>query len=173
MEQATYCDIIRDQTARALWEAGNVIDCVPDDCWDRPYYGVPVWKHVYHMLHSLDLYLINPRDKSFTEPPFHEENLNDLDIPPTKSLSRKDLADYYAAVKSKIISYLGTLRDSGLLECPEGCEYTKFTLILAQHRHLHTHMGMLMGFIVSETGRWPRIIGLSGTIPAGPYDKFE
>ena len=33
---------------------------------------MPIWKHVYHMLHSCDQWFINPFD--FTEPNFHEPN---------------------------------------------------------------------------------------------------
>lgn len=83
MQQESFTEIIVDQTKRALWEAGNVIACVP-----------------------------------------------------------------------------------------EGCEYAGFTLILAQHRHLHTHMGMLMGFIVAETGLWPGVLGLEGTVPEDGKDKY-
>jgi hypothetical protein len=33
-------------------------------------------------------------------------------------------------------------------------------------------MGMIMGFIIAETGMWPRVTGLEGDIPVGDYDKF-
>ena len=75
MKQDNLTDIITDQTERALWEVKNVIDCVPDEYWDKEYCGMPVWKHIYHMLHSLDLWFINPRDKDFKEPSIHVENL--------------------------------------------------------------------------------------------------
>lgn len=165
MEQGTYSAIIRDQTERALWEVGNVIGCIPDDCWDKPYYNMPVWKHVYHMLHSLDLYFINPRDKNFTEPAIHVENLNNLDVQTCKILTRGEISDYFSGTKTKISNYVNRLRDEDLLKYPEGCEYTRLTLILAQHRHLHTHMGMLMAFIVNDTGKWPKVLGLTGAMP--------
>lgn len=45
-------------------------------------------------------------------------------------------------------------------------------MILAQFRHLHTHMGMIMGFIIDDTGLWPRVAGLEGSIPTGnDYDN--
>lgn len=53
-----------------------------------------------HMLHSLDQWFINPWDKGFTEPPIHEENLNDLDIIALKSLSRKEILDYFTDTKA-------------------------------------------------------------------------
>lgn len=57
--------IIAEQTKRALWEIKNVIDCVPDSLWNKEYCDMPLWKHIYHTLHSLDLWFINPRDKNF------------------------------------------------------------------------------------------------------------
>ena len=68
MRQNSLAVIIQDQTERALWEVDNVIDAVPDDLWNREYCGMPLWKHIYHTLHSLDLWYINPRDKKYQEP---------------------------------------------------------------------------------------------------------
>ena len=31
---------------------------------------------------------------------------------------------------------------------------------------------MIMGFIVAETGLWPRVAGLEGVILQGEYDKY-
>ena len=52
MKQDSMIEIIQEQTIRALWEVRNVIDCVPDELWNREYCGMPCWKHIYHMLHS-------------------------------------------------------------------------------------------------------------------------
>ena len=172
MKQEKLTDIITDQTERALWEVKNVIDCVPDEYWDKEYCGMPVWKHIYHMLHSLDLWFINPRDRDFKEPSIHVENLNNLDVVSDRHLERAEIDAYYFQIRGKTEEYVRSLKDGRLLEKPEGCEYTKFTLILAQFRHLHTHMGMIMGFIVAETGLWPRVAGLEGAILQGDYDKY-
>lgn len=80
MKQNKLNEIIEYQTKRALWEVKNVIDCVPDSLWNKEYCDMPLWKHIYHMLHSLDLWFINPRDKHYCEPSIHSENLNNLDI---------------------------------------------------------------------------------------------
>ena len=50
----SYRSALVDQTERALWSVKNVMDCIPDTLWERPYCGMPLWKHLYHMLHSLD-----------------------------------------------------------------------------------------------------------------------
>ena len=172
MNQNSLCATIKDQTKRALWEVNNVIDCIPNDEWDALYCGMPLFKHVYHMLHSLDRWLINPSDSGYKEPPFHTEGLNDLDAVTATALSRVQLSGYCGEVAAKITAYVSSLTDEELLIKPDGCAYTRFTLILAQFRHLHTHMGMLMGFTIAATGRWPRVVGLEGEIPNGVYAPF-
>lgn len=173
MEQNTIKDIISDQTKRALWEVKNVIDCVPDSLWNKKYCEMPLWKHIYHMLHSLDLWFINPRDKNFCEPSIHSENLNNLDVETDKTLSRDEINNYFNQIEIKINEYITNLVDDELLCYPENCEYTRFTLIMAQFRHLHTHMGMIMGFITDDTGLWPNVLGLMNPIPQDEnYNKF-
>lgn len=172
MKQNTLIEIIEEQTNRALWEVRNVIDCVPDELWGKEYCGMPGWKHIYHMLHSLDLWYINPRDKNFQEPTIHEKDLNNLDVISKKVLSRNEIEGYFNDIAQKLQKYLSDLTDAQLLECPPDCEYCKFTLILAQFRHLHSHMGMIMGFIIDDTGLWPKVLGLEKPYPSGNYDKF-
>ena len=88
MEEERYSEIIREQTNRALWEVGNVIKCIPEDIWGKEYCGMPLWKHVYHMLHSLDLWFMNPNDTGYKEPGFHVKDLNNLDVVTEKEISR-------------------------------------------------------------------------------------
>ncbi|WP_346026705.1 GNAT family N-acetyltransferase [Beduinella massiliensis] len=166
------CRAVREQTRRALWEVQNVLCCIPDALWEKTYCDQPLWKHAYHMLHSLDRWLENPCDGGFVEPPFHKPGLNDLDAPVRGAISRTQLEAYRAQVCRKSEDYLASLTDEILSERPTGCGHTRFTLILAQHRHLHTHMGMLMGFIVAETGLWPRVLGLEGEFPRGDFDRY-
>lgn len=172
MEQNTLTDIIEEQTKRALWEVRNVIDCVPNKLWNKTYCDMPCWKHIYHMLHSLDLWFINPRDKDFQEPIIHENGLNNLDVFTEKNLTRVEIEYYLICIEKKIIRYISNLTDKQLLEYPLDCEYCRFTLILAQFRHLHSHMGMIMGFIIDDTGLWPKVLGLENSFPSGKYDKY-
>lgn len=164
MTQTSLSAIITDQTYRALWEVKSVVDSVPDNCWNKEYCQMPLWKHIYHMLHSLDLWLINPRDPDYRDPAIHVKDLNNLDVITNKHLSREEINAYLSDTIKKITKYVENLQDKDLLEMPPECEYTKFTLIMAQNRHLHTHMGMIMGFIVAETGFWPPVIGLEGKL---------
>ncbi|MEY7999754.1 DinB family protein [Clostridium sp. Mt-5] len=170
MNEINYTEIIKDQTKRALWSVDNVMNCVPDEYLNKNYCKMPLWKHIYHTLHSLDMWYINPR--KYSEPPFHIKDLNNLDVHTNKALSRNELKHYYQSIEKKINQYLNNLTDDILLTKPENCEWTRFTLILAQHRHLHSHMGILMGFIIAETGLWPRVIGLEDDIPTGDYNLY-
>jgi hypothetical protein len=172
MEANSLILIIRGQTNRALWEVKNVIDCVPDELWDKCYCDMPCWKHIYHMLFSLNLWFINPRDPSFIAPDIHEKDLNNLDAVSTKQLTKVDLTAFYKEIEIKIKKYLDQLSDDEILENPPYSEYSRFTLILAQYRHLHTHLGMIMGFIIDDTGLWPRVLGLETPFPSEPYSKY-
>ncbi len=168
---ASYIDAVKDQTNRTLWSLNNVIDSIPDAYWDKLYCDMPLWKHVYHTLHSLDMWYINPL--SYEEPEFHEPGLNDLDAETNGYLSRELLKDYYDRTKEKITAYLQTLNDEKLLEYPDKCPYTRFHLILAQHRHLDMHIGMIMGYIIAGENLWPRILGLQSEFPEGEYSLYE
>ena len=91
------------------------------------------------MLHSLDLWFINPNDKSFQEPCIHIPNLNNLDVKTDRYISKTEIKEYYDAIKNKITAYTNSLDDTRLIEKPADCQYCKFELILGQFRHLHTH----------------------------------
>ena len=124
------------------------------------------------MLHSLDLWYINPRDTEFKEPSFHKKDLNNLDIITDGTLSREQINGYFRDIEKKILDYISELDDEKLSEYPAGCEYSRFTLIMAQFRHLHTHMGMIMGFIIDDKGLWPRVLGLEMPFPEEGYSKY-
>lgn len=109
---------------------------------------MPIWKHVYHMLHSCDQWFINPNE--YTEPDFHVPNLNSLDIPSEKTLSREQL-----------------------YEVPNGCVSNRLGLILSQYRHFYAHLGNINGTTIIETNRWPRVIGTSGKSGKSTEGLFE
>lgn len=170
MNETNYTKIIIDQTKRAFWSINNVIECVPDKYWNKNYCNMPLWKHIYHTLHSLDIWYINPRE--YLEPYFHIKDLNNLDVETDKTLSKIELKHYYQSIEKKINQYLNNMTDDLLLSKPDNCEWTRFALILAQHRHLHSHMGIIMGFIIVETGLWPRVLGLEDNIPTSEYNSY-
>lgn len=77
-----------------------------------------------------------------------------------KKITRDEINQYFSDISLKIKDYVSYTKDEELLFTPDNCEYTRFTLILSQFRHLHSHMGMIMGFIIEDTGMWPRVLGL-------------
>ena len=154
----TFSEIIRDQTKRSIWSLKNVINCVSEEYWHKKYCEMPFWKHIYHTVHSLDRWYINP--ERYAEPDVHAENMNNLDVQTNEILSRADMGNYLNAVSEKITDYLSGLTDKMLSAKPEGCDYSRLHLILAQHRHLDMHIGMMMGFIIADTGMWPRVMGM-------------
>jgi hypothetical protein len=162
---------IKDHTQKSLWSLRNVIGCIPDGIWRELFCGTPLYKHVYHTLHSLDRWYINPYD--YNEPDFHADGLSDLNLPAKEFLSRDMLNNYADQVETKIHKYLDTLTEEALSEKPKGCGFTRFELILAQHRHLDMHIGMLMGYIIAETGKWPKVLGLMDEIKERKQCEYD
>lgn len=163
-------NVIKDQTERTLWSLHNVIDAIPDSYWDKEYCEMPLWKHIYHALHSLDQWYINPM--VYKQPEFHTKDLNNLDVKTEGRLTRENIKQYNSQVSDKIRRYLEDMTDDKLLEKPENCPYSKFQLIMAQHRHLDMHIGMLMGYIIAGEGLWPRVMGLQTEFPQGDYSIY-
>ena len=166
-------DDIRYLTERALWETENLIACVPDALWDRRYDGVPMWKYLYHMLYSMDRWFINPKDKHYQSPSFHTDTLADLNVvTDDMSLSKEQIGRYFAKIKLKISAYTDTLTDGMLSQCPDGCDITRFRLILGQYRHWHRHMGVVYGFIIRDAGKWPYVLNMFGAYPDSPMPNY-
>jgi hypothetical protein len=90
---------------------------------------MPIWKHCYHTLHSLDQWYINPYD--YTEPPFHKDKLNSLDY----------------------------IDDADLYEIPKDCKYNRLEHVLGQFRHFHCHMGNINAAKMVTENKWPRVVG--------------
>ena len=103
----------------------------------------------------------------------HRPHLQNLSIYPAAHLDRRQIDDYFYTIKAKLSLYLTSLHDEDLLQRPENCTWTRFTLILAQFRHWHLHLGMLMGFVQADTGLCPRTLPPGTDIPTGPYDPYE
>lgn len=167
------CDDIRFLTKRALWETENLIECIPYELWEKRYDAIPMWKYVYHMLFSMDRWYINPEDSSYVAPDFHIPGLNDLNvIPKEESISKEQLKDYFKRIEIKINDYIDALQDEELSEMPEGCDMTRFRLILGQIRHWHRHMGLIYGFIVEDAGKWPYVLNMLGEYPDAPMPNY-
>lgn len=132
---------------------------------------MPVWKHAYHMLHSLDQWYINPT--VYEEPDFHESGLNSLDIVSDKFLSREELMNYLEGIKTKIMDYLAVLTDESLMDIPEGCKINRLGLIISQFRHSYAHLGNINATTIIETNQWPRVVGTTGKCGQSTEGLYE
>jgi hypothetical protein len=126
----------------------------------------PVWKHIYHQLHSCDRFFINPHD--YVEPDFHVDGLNSLNEISDKVLSREDLLQYLEEVSTKIMQYIDGLTDEMLCEVPQGCRGNRLSLMLSQYRHFYAHLGNINATTIIETNNWPRVAG--GSVREGLYE---
>lgn len=168
------CDDIKYLTDRALWETENLMKCIPDALWEKRYDGIPMWKYFYHMLYSMDRWYINPYDADYTNPEFHTDTLADLNVIPTEDerLTREQMEDYLGQIRSKIQNYTSTLENAMLYENPTNCSMSRFRLILGQFRHWHRHMGVIYGFVIEDTGKWPYVLNMLGAYPDSPMPNF-
>ena len=112
---------------------------------------MPVWKHVYHTLHSCDQWYSNPTQ--YTEPAFHVPNLNSLDIPSETTLTREELLRYLDTIRAKTLAYLDTLTDDMLYDIPTDCKSNRLGLILSQFRHFYAHLGNINATTILETNQ--------------------
>jgi hypothetical protein len=158
-------DIISDKVDVSLHNVATMIKTCE---MDYVLFDAPISKNVYHMLHSLDKWFVNP--SRFREPPIHEMDLDNIDIKSEGVLSREMLFEYFEGICDKIRGYISTLDDSMLGEKPDGCEYTRLGLILGQFRHLHSHMGNINATTMIVKNKWPRVVGLTGEISGELYE---
>ncbi len=115
----------------------------------------PLAEQLYHLLHSLDNWFINPAE--FRESPIAAKKAK-------SRLTLSDLRQYRNAIEQKIDSYLETLSDGRLSEYPEGCRFNRLTLVLGQYRHLMYHIGLIHGCLrVHSAGNNPAYHGLGQT----------
>ena len=133
--------------------------------------GVNNSRFIFHNLHSMDRFFMNPigyvyqGEKLFGIP----ENLSVIsskregyEKDTSIVISRKQLLDYFDHVKAKIENYLDNLTAEELLLKPEGCEYTRFELILAQFRHMMWHVGCSSAITFASKNEWNEFTGLNG-----------
>ena len=160
-----YFESIQKQTIQIFENLEIIIESISEEKFQSIIGGFPIWKNMYHCIHSLDKNLIDPT--LYCEPSFHEKNMDVIYLETLKKLSKKELINYYTEVKLKIMSYLNSLNDDKLLEKVYLKEkyYTRLELILAQLRHVFYHVGYLHCCIKIEYGNTPEYIGLYKRIP--------
>ena len=133
--------------------------------------GVNGSRYIFHNLHSMDRFFINPLtyvyegEKLFGIP----ENLSVISsaregyVADTSIvIPREKLLAYFDFVKNKIEKYFDELTAETLLQKPEGCEYTRLELILGQFRHQMWHVGLSSAITFEGKKIWNEFTGLNG-----------
>ena len=133
--------------------------------------GVNGSRYIFHNLHSMDRFFINPVNYEYEGEKLFgiSENLSVIStaregyVEDTSIvISREKLLAYFEYVKNKIEKYLDGLTAEELLQKPEGCEYTRFELILGQFRHQMWHVGLSSAITFEGKKIWNEFTGLSG-----------
>lgn len=160
-----YYESVQTQTIQIFQNLEEIIASISEEKFQSNVGGFPIWKNIYHCIHSLDKNLIDPA--SYCEPIFHDKNMDVIYLDTQRKLSKNELINYYNEVKHKTINYFDSLNDEKLLEKVYLKEkyYTRLELILAQIRHVFYHIGYLHCCIKIEYGNTPEYIGLYKRVP--------
>lgn len=160
MEKIDYKKIIKRRTIQMLNNIENLFSFIPENLYNKKINGYLIWKHLYHMLNSLERNFIDPNDYQY--PVFHEDKLNSLDYKSEKELNKKILYDYYLNIKEKLLNYLNELSDKILLEIIvfRKMKLSRLDFILTQFIHVMWHLGYLSSCMKIKTGEMPEYAGL-------------
>ena len=60
------------------------------------------------------------------------------------------------------MAYLDGLNDFDLYDHPKGYRHNRLECIIGQMRHFYAHLGNINATTIIETGKWPRVVGMSG-----------
>ncbi len=133
--------------------------------------GVNGSRYIFHNLHSIDRFFINPvsyvyeGEKLFGIP----ENLSVISterdgfVEDTSIvISREKLLAYFEYIKNKIEKYFDEITAEDLIKKPEGCEYTRLEMILGQFRHQMWHTGLSSAITFEGKKIWNEFTGLNG-----------
>ena len=111
-----YVNIIKRQTEIMLRNVQVSLDTITETQLSVTKVKWPIWKHFYHLLHSLNQWFINP--VNYIQPAFHQDGMNYFDKLEDHGLSRKQLLEYFHTIKRKIDVYLSELTDSSHAAVP-------------------------------------------------------
>ena len=156
-------EIINDQASRLFTNTEYASEYVDDALLSKMICKWPLWRQLYHMLHSMDQWFINPFDYRDHRPDgFTIAALNaEIEMAP---LRKTELTEYYDSIRAKVKAHLSNLTVESLTEYPPDCKFTRFDLLLGQFRHIMFHIGMIRGCMLMERDEIPNYMGLSAPI---------
>ena len=128
-------------------------------------------RFLFHMIHSMDKYFINPYDYDYSEVykligieekySIISESREGYIAAEGYVIPREKLIAYMEYVKDKISKYLSNLSEEELSDKPDNCPYTRLQMILAQYRHSMFHCGMSEVATYENTDEWLGYTGLA------------
>ena len=151
-------DIVR-QTEKLFENVGALLSVVDSDVLSHERFRWPLWRQIYHMLHSIDKWFINPSR-------YQDHRSDGLEIAalnaPTQivPLDRATLIDYYDHINEKVMSYVRDLKSADLIVKPDDCRFSRLELILGQFRHVMYHIGFISECLQEIGAPLPRYYGL-------------
>ncbi|MBP5449205.1 MAG: hypothetical protein J6Y01_03725 [Spirochaetales bacterium] len=149
----------------------NIKDQIETADLEAVFDGVNNSRYIFHNLHSIDRFFINPMHYVYEGEKLFgiSENLSVIDSKRdgyeaeiSIVIPREKLLSYLEYVRNKINSYLENLTDEEMLQKPDDCEYSRLELILAQFRHQMWHVGMSSAVTFETKKVWNKFTGLCG-----------
>jgi hypothetical protein len=147
--------IISEQTQILYSNIESIFDVITErDLYDTNICDWPLGEQIYHILHSLDQWFINPNQYQEPKPYLIKKGVRG-------EWSKADLFGYYLSIKNKIGLYIENLGSDSLTEKPADCNFTRLALIMGQYRHFMYHIGLIHGCLrVYTRGTSPQYFGL-------------
>lgn len=154
----TWWDIFKRQTLIMLRALEETLDFLPEVFYEKTICGFPVWQNAYHTIYSLDLFFFGPH--SFQEPAINAPDLNDLGRTPSKILTKKEIMDYFRHLKLRMEVYLEKSSPQTFSQKIQNSRWTFLDLMIAQHRHVHFHLGWLQACLKADGRPLPPWVGI-------------
>ena len=164
-------EIIRQIKGQVEINFMNIRDQIEVADLEAVFDGVNGSRYIFHNLHSMDRFFINPSDYVYEGKKLFGIAENLSVISPEREgyvedtsivISREKLQAYFDFVKNKIEDYLEHLTGEELIQKPEGCEYSRLELILGQFRHEMWHAGLSSAITFENKNIWNTFTGLNG-----------
>jgi hypothetical protein len=146
MPDSGLVQIIAEQTQFLYRNIEAIFETLKEtDLTDKNICDWPLGEQIYHLLHSLDQWFINPNRY---EEPSSFSSKDKIG----KNRTKNELMEYYQGIKTKITNYLENLSPELLKEKPDGCQFPRLALVLGQYRHFMYHIGLIHGCLRIHTG---------------------
>lgn len=136
-------EVLRWHYAPTIEMLRRAVRRCPDDLWDARREGATLWKHAYHAIFCLDVWL-RDSPEGFLPPPFHTRDaLLETGLAPSVTLSCEQIEGYLARVDARCAAFFGELTPDMLVQESEffGKVWTVADRILVQIRHVQHHVG--------------------------------